>query len=165
QRTGFGSILLSRESGSRGGGSVVRAPRARCGRVDEHRVELSPRASQASTTIALRNHRRRRSAKRGPFGSGCVVLLPRVGLSANQGTVRTWRQDGPGSDDDDRYYRYAARRRFSVALSLQQTDRRGAAEEHRNGGNARMERSRSDAGEGFAKRDWSKSRRHENKGQ
>ena len=59
------------------GGAVARAQRARRRRADGHRLELPPRAPAARAALALRHHRRRRSAQRRPAHGVGLVLLPR----------------------------------------------------------------------------------------
>ena len=77
--TGLVSVQYSlpRRDRARGRRAVARPQRARRRRADGHRLELPPRAPAARAALALRDHRRRRSAERRAAHGVGLVLLPR----------------------------------------------------------------------------------------
>ena len=77
--TGLVSVQYSfrGETRARRRRAVARPQRARRGRADGHRLELPPRAPAARAALALRDHRRRRSAQRRAAHRVGLVLLPR----------------------------------------------------------------------------------------
>ena len=94
-RARLGRVLVPRPDRPLSRGAVARPQRARRGRADGHRLELPPRAPAARAALALRHHRRRRSAERRPAHCLGLVLLPPDHLSEDQGAVADRRRRWP----------------------------------------------------------------------
>jgi aminobenzoyl-glutamate utilization protein B len=83
--TGLVSVefLFSGES-AHSAGAPWRAQRARCGRADEHRLELPARAPAPEPAFTLHHFGRRRPAQCCTVEGGCLVLLPRDRVPGHQ---------------------------------------------------------------------------------
>ena len=149
---GVSRIYVQRRERTFGRRAVAGTQRARCRRVDGHRLELPARTSATAATLTLRDHKRRRSAERRAASGECLVLLPRARLRAHQRDAGDRRLDGPGRGDDDQHDCQLARARHRLAGTLQQAGRGSDVRKHQEGRSAAVERSRSNTRESTAKR-------------